>query len=146
MRRFFSIFLLLYSFDIFTQIPENISTNIVPPDTIFNFGWSKEPLYIEINYNGRLNLKISLDTSESEDVRREIINQQISECKQLPFSITPTLHPCGKIKGSKTIASFDVGLIPNEDGNLECQPSIDVVKQRIYSVVNTFYGRKPSGT
>ena len=116
------------------------------PDTIFNFGWSKEPLYIEINYNGRLNLKISLDTSESEDVRREIINQQIIECKQLPFSITPTLHPCGKIKGSKTIASFDVGLIPNEDGNLECQPSIDVVKQRIYSVVNTFYGRKPSGT
>ena len=42
MRRFFSIFLLLYSFDIFTQIPENISTNIVPHDTIFNFEEPKE--------------------------------------------------------------------------------------------------------
>ena len=42
MRRFFSIFLLLYSLDIFTQIPEKISTNIVPPDTIFNFEEPKE--------------------------------------------------------------------------------------------------------
>jgi hypothetical protein len=30
------------------------------PDTISNFGWSREPLYLEMNYNGRINLKANL--------------------------------------------------------------------------------------
>lgn len=113
------------------------------PDTIFNFGWSQEPLYMEINYSGRLNLKMSLDASESEDTRREVVKQEIGKCEKLPFTIPPTFHPGGKIGGSKTIASFDVGLI-NRDGFLECQPSIDDVKESIFSVVKTFYGRSAS--
>lgn len=103
------------------------------PDTIFNFGWSQEPLYMEINYSGRLNLKMSLVASESADTRREAVKREISNCEKLPFTITPTFHPGGKIGGSKTIASFDVGLI-NRDGFLECQPSIDDVKENIFSV------------
>ena len=110
------------------------------PDTIFNFGWAKEPLYMEINYSGRLNLKISLDTAESEDSRRKQVKQEIDKCQQLPFTISPTLHPGGKIGGSKKIASFDIGLV-NKDGYLECKPSIEYTKEKIFSVVNTFYGR-----
>jgi len=113
------------------------------PDTIFNFGWSQEPLYMEINYSGQLNLKMSLDASESEDTRREVVKREIGNCEKLPFTITPTFHPGGKIGGSKTIASFDVGLI-NRDGLLECQPSIDDVKEKIFSVVKTFYSRNVS--
>jgi hypothetical protein len=111
------------------------------PDTIFNFGWAREPLYMEINYSGRLNLKMSLDTAESENSRRERVKQEIDKCQQLPFAISATFHPGGKIGGSKTIASFDVGLI-NKDGYLECQPSIEDTKQSIFSVVSTFYGNK----
>lgn len=113
------------------------------PDTIFNFGWSQEPLYMEINYSGRLNLKMSLDTSESVDTRREVVKREIANCENLPFTIAPTFRPGGKIGGSKTIASFDIGLI-NRDGLLECQPSIDEVKESIFSVVKTFYGRSAS--
>lgn len=113
------------------------------PDTIFNFGSSQEPLYMEINYSGRLNLKISLDTSESVDTRREVVKREINNCKKLPFTINPNFHRDGKIGGSKTIASFDVGLV-DKDSFLECQPSIDEVKEKIFSVVNIFYGRNAS--
>jgi len=111
------------------------------PDTILNFGWAKGPLYMEINYNGRLNLKMSLDQEESESRRRERVKQAIDKCQQLPFAVLPTLHPEGKIGGSKTIASFDVGLV-NNDGYLECQPSIEETKKKIFSIVSTFYGSK----
>ncbi len=109
------------------------------PDTIFNFGWAREPLYMEINYSGRLNLKMFLDTAMSENSRWERIKQEIDKCQQLPFAIPPTFKHGGKIGSSKTIASFDVGLI-NKDGCLECQPSIEDTKQKILSVVSTFYG------
>lgn len=109
------------------------------PDTIFNFGWAQEPLYMEINYSGRLNLKMSLDTSESKESRRVRVKQEIDKCQQLVFDIPPTYHPGGKIGGSKTIASFDVGLI-NKDGYLECQHSIEDTTQRIFDVVSKFYG------
>jgi len=115
------------------------------PDTIFNFGSSQEPLYMEINYTGKLNLKMSLDTSESVDTRREIVKREIANCEKLPFTISPKFHPGGKIGASKTIASFDVGLV-NKDDLLECRPSISIddVKENIFSVVKTFYGRTAS--
>ncbi len=112
------------------------------PDTIFNFGWAREPLYMEINYNGRLNLKMSLDKSEAESSRREQVKQEIEKCQKMQFVITPTFHPGGKIGGSKTIASFYVGLF-NKDGLLECQPSIEETQKNIYSIVSTFYGKVP---
>ncbi|MEX2491138.1 MAG: hypothetical protein WD425_05190 [Nitrospirales bacterium] len=107
------------------------------PDTIFNFGWRRKPLYMEINYSGRLNLKISLDAA----IEAERIEQEIDKCQKLPFAISPKFHRGGKIGSSKTFASFDVGLI-NKDGYLECQPSIENTKQKIFSVVSTFYGNK----
>ncbi len=109
------------------------------PDTILNFGWAKEPLYMEINYSGKLNLKMSLDTSESKESRRDIVKREISKCERMSFKIPPTFHPGGKIGGSKTIASFDVGLL-NKDGVLEFKPSIEVVKDKIFSIVDMFYG------
>jgi len=113
------------------------------PDTIFNFGWAREPRYMEINYSGRLNLKMSLDTSESKESRWALVKQEIDKCRQMTFDRSPTYHPGGKIGGSKTIASFDVGLI-NTEGHLECRKSIEDTKKRIFAVVSKFYGNTPS--
>ncbi len=112
------------------------------PDTIFNFGWSQTPLYMEINYSGRLNLKMFLDKSKSKDARREDVKREIRNCEKLSFDIAPTFHLGGKIEKSKTIASFNIGLSDiDKDGFLLCQPSIDQVRENIFSVVKTFYGR-----
>ena len=112
------------------------------PDTILNFGWKRDPLYMEINYGGRLNLKISLDKTQPEESRRELVSREIRKLEDLEFAIAPTPHPGGKIGGSKTIASFDVGLT-NKAGYLECQPSVEVTIQRLLSILSTFYGTKP---
>lgn len=111
------------------------------PDTILNFGWAKDPLYMEINYSGKLNLKMSLDISVSIETRRNIVKQEISKCERMSFEVLPTFHPGGKIGGSKTIASFDVGL-SNKDGVLECYPSLEAVNEKIFSTVNKFYSKR----
>jgi len=114
------------------------------PDTIMNFGWSQKPLYMEINYSGRLNLKMSLDASKSKDSRREDVNREIANCEKLSLGDRDRkFHSDGKIGRSKTIVSFDVGLADiDKDGFLLCQPSFDKVRENIFSLVKTFYGRQ----
>jgi hypothetical protein len=122
-----------------TDVEPTCYTYGTRPDTILNFGWQQEPLYMEINYSGRLNLKVSLNTSVSEESRRDTIDQEIRKCKQLSFKISPKFHQGGKVGRSKTIASFDVGLF-NKAGVLLCQPSINHVCNNVVSIVNTLYG------
>ncbi len=76
------------------------------PDTILNFGGAREPLYMEINYSGKLNLKMSLNKVESEHSRRERVKEEIDKCQKLPFAISPTFHPTGKIGSSKNYCIF----------------------------------------
>jgi len=42
--------------------------------------------------------------------------------------------------GSKTIASFDVGLL-NKDGFIEYEKSQEDTQQRLLSILHEFYGR-----
>ena len=109
------------------------------PDTILNFGWSQDPLYMEINYNGRVNLKISLEGSES--VRKAAVEQAIRACQTLPFDTHPVYHRSGKIGDSKTIASFNIGLI-NEGGVLRYTSSVEETRRRLIDILRVFYGRK----
>jgi hypothetical protein len=113
------------------------------PDTILNFGWEREPQYMEINYNGRLNLKISLDTLKSATEQREAVDLAIQACRMARFEIAPTYHHGGKIGKSKTIASFDLGLA-NEGGALCYRNSPEETKQALLSILRVFYGRRRS--
>ena len=108
------------------------------PDTILNFGWAREPLYMEINYSGRLNMKLSLDGSES--ARRAAVERAIEWCRTAGFDPTPTLHSTGKIGDSKTIASFDIGLADTGDGALRYVHSKEETERRLLSVLKTLYG------
>lgn len=112
------------------------------PDTILNFGGKREDsLYMEINYSGKLNLKI--DLADHKESRPEIVLQNIRKLEELEFVIAPTPHHGGKFGNSKRIASFDVGLTNNKEGNLEFQTSVEVTIQRLLSILSTFYGTKP---
>ena len=82
----------------------------------------------------------SMKSHHIQITKGEIVKQEIRKCEQLSFGAPPTFHPGGKIGGSKTIASFDVGLF-NKAGDLECQPSIEVTKQKLLPIIGAFYGR-----
>lgn len=107
------------------------------PDTILNFGWARSPQYMEINYNGRLNLKISLDGSQTE--RHNAVDRAIRECQVIQFGIAPTYHPSGRIGDSKTIASFDVGLASADDA-LRYVHSREETRRRLFELLRVFYG------
>ncbi len=109
------------------------------PDTIMNFGRRQEPFYMEINYNGKLNLKMSFD-KEPAETKRDIVQKAIDEWKQVDFGIAPSFHALNKIGDTKTIASFDVGLL-DKDGFIEYKHSLEDTKQRLLSVLDKFYGR-----
>jgi hypothetical protein len=93
---------------------------------------------MEINYNGRLNLKISLDASEA-DTAREAVASAIGTWGAARFEFAPTYHPGGKVGKSKTIASFDVGLA-NERDALRYQQSPEETRGRLLSILRAFYG------
>lgn len=109
------------------------------PDTILNFGWSRQPKYMEVNYNGRLNLKISLDGSKS--ARREAVDQAIRDCQEELRYDTSLIsyHPNGKIGDSKTFASFDIGLV-NDGDILRYAYSAEETRRRLLNILRVFYG------
>src|SRR5689334_5090709 len=96
---------------------------------------------MEINYNGRLNLKLSLVAAESATAQRETVARAIQTCRIARFEIAPTYHPGGKIGKSKTIASFDVGLA-NESGALRYLHSPEETRLRVLSILRVFYGKR----
>jgi hypothetical protein len=110
------------------------------PDTILNFGWAREPPYMEINYSGRLNLKLSLDGSEPG--RRDAVEKAIEACRLAKFDPTPTFHPTGKIGHSKTVASFEIGLADTGDGALRYVHSAEETDRWLLSLLREFYGKR----
>ncbi|MGI6446015.1 MAG: hypothetical protein ACOX2I_09955 [Candidatus Ozemobacteraceae bacterium] len=108
------------------------------PDTILNFDYFTNELYMEINYGGRLNLKISFDDGLSREERISRITSAIDEMRRIVFPIEPRFHPGGKIGQSKTIASFDVGL-ECRDWLLEPRTSFEDVRTRVFSILEKVY-------
>lgn len=109
------------------------------PDTILNFGCSKLPAYVEINDNGRLNLKISFE---------EIMNDEKEDCLRKAqahyYSLLENFNP--KVSPRKldhrhntvTALSFDVGL-DNKGGNLTYEsPQADTIR-KLAEVLEAFH-------
>jgi hypothetical protein len=121
----------------------NVETTCYPygtrPDTILNFGF-RGLQYMEINYSGRLNLKVSLDTQQPKNARRELVLQAIERWRMATFAsnVEMRCHPTGKVGESKTVVSFDVGLVDRE--GLAFVRSRRDTLDRILSVLRVFYG------
>ena len=115
------------------------------PDTILYFGRCKLPAYLEINQNGRLNLKVYLgDLEEEEQPKRERAQKAQDYYLQLLGDHNPKLNR-RKLKSnakSKTIMSFDVGIeCQNETLFLGAAES-DIV-EGISKVLEMVYGARP---
>ena len=110
------------------------------PDTILNFGWSRYPAYLEINNNGRLNLKINLEECATDDDKRRAIRTLLEEVTAAYQAGIFGVHEGGRVGASKTVASFDIGLRPI-DGALQFANSQEDTLQRLQQVVEPFYSR-----
>ncbi|HOY69074.1 MAG TPA: hypothetical protein PLP29_19520 [Candidatus Ozemobacteraceae bacterium] len=104
------------------------------PDTICHLDWFTDDLYLEINYNGLLNVKMSFGKDDTTDAKHCKVDNAIEHLKTLPFPIVPRYQRRGRIGNSKTVASFDVGLI-DRNGFLECKDSIESVKESVISIL-----------
>lgn len=104
------------------------------PDTICSLDWFSDFLYLEINYDGFLNLKISFEKDDSTQKKFERVDESIAILKRIPFPIEPKFQSRGRIGNSKTIASFDIGLYC-KDGFLEARNSLATVRDLIISIL-----------
>ena len=109
------------------------------PDTILNLGLAHKPEYLEINHNGRLNLKLSLEGKHDAD-RAECARQARDRWRQVGFDAAVDLqvHEGGRIGKSKTLLSFGVGLAEREDA-LELTQPRDAAIGRIACIARAFW-------
>ena len=115
------------------------------PDTILYFGRCKLPAYLEINQNGRLNLKVYLgDLEEEEQPKRERAQKAQDHYRELlgdyyPKLTSLKLNPNAK---SKTIMYFDVG-IECQNEKLYFGGAESNIVEGISKVLEKFYGARP---
>jgi hypothetical protein len=115
------------------------------PDTILYFGRSKLPAYLEINQDGRLNLKVYLGDLEKEaQPKRERSQKAQDYYRELlkdfyPEPTSPKLNPDWN---SKKIMSFDIGL-ERHNKNLFLGAEESEIDARLSKVLEKFYGESP---
>ncbi len=114
------------------------------PDTILYFGRCKLPAYLEINQDGRLNLKVYLEDLNTDHQKEERIQKAEDYYRELlqdhdPKLKTRALDPRAK---SRAIMSFDVGL-ERQDGNLVFGAEESDIVGRLFGVLEKFYGNSP---
>ena len=110
------------------------------PDTILNFGWSREPEYMEINNNGRLNLKLSFDNRADAATREGAVREAMRKVVQSYASGSYRLHETGRVGASKTVASFDIGLVDEQECLRFAGTKEDSVR-KVETILRVFYGR-----
>lgn len=111
------------------------------PDTILNFGWSRGIFYLEINYSGRLNLKVSLARLAPEE-RAAFLEAALLKCEAVFSGPHVKIRRGGKVGKSKTLASFDIGL-RTQDGCLGYRNSPDETVDQIMKVLKAFHAAWP---
>ena len=104
------------------------------PDTILNFWWREGDMYPEINYNGKLNLKINLEGFKTESEKEELINNTKEKFSKKLSEFNPTISNRIGYGNSKTIMSFNIGLIQKE-GNLYYGEKLDAICKRISEIL-----------
>lgn len=115
------------------------------PDTILNFGWIDEHLYMEINNNGRLNLKATIECFEGAEERRAFIANQMQALGPKFSKFAPAVSNRDPSGGSHTIMSFDIGLTnvgSNQfsDGTLGYTTTPAHTVSTLREILSTFYG------
>jgi hypothetical protein len=117
----------------------------IGPDTILYFGRSKLPAYLEINQNGRLNLKVNLAGLKEEQKEERVSHAGTYYLDLLanhfPDFNTSKLNTQWK---SRTLMSFDIGL-GKSNGNLFHRSGRAETIGKLTPVLETFY-RSPAFT
>jgi hypothetical protein len=114
------------------------------PDTILYFGRSRLPAYLEINQDGRLNLKVYLEDLATETEKKERVQKVQNHYHDLlenhkPRLKTRKLDPRAK---SKTIMWFDVDLIRRSKRLFYSSTHADTIGS-LTEILETFYGNPP---
>jgi hypothetical protein len=114
------------------------------PDTILYFGRRKRPAYLEINQDGRLNLKVYLGDLDTEQPKRERVKDAQAYYQGLLRAYNPKLKTRKldpRAKG-RTIMSFDIGLERHNE-NLFLGAQESEIVARLSEVLEKFYGESP---
>jgi hypothetical protein len=114
------------------------------PNTILYFGRCKLPGYLEINQDGRLNLKVYLGDLDTEQPKRERVQKAQEYYQGLLRAYDPKLKTrklSPRAKG-RTIMSFDIGL-ERHNKNLFLGAEESDIVARLSKVLEKFYGEPP---
>jgi len=117
------------------------------PDTILNFGYAKNPIYLEVkhpvylevNNNGRLNLKVNVEDCADVACRQSAIGELIARVQAASPAPTYRIREGGRLGASKTVASFDIGLLVT-DGCIGFAQDMDYTLQQLGETLRHFYG------
>jgi hypothetical protein len=109
------------------------------PDTILNFGWKEDHSYMEINYSGRLSLKLTMENFPTEADAERGASGAANHYGALLSGFSPGLRPLGGYSRSKTLMSFETGL-EDRAGYLRHRESEAATSRRVASVLSAFYG------
>jgi len=114
------------------------------PDTVLYFGQSKLPAYLEINQDGRLNLKVYLRDLDTEQPKRERVQKAQEYYQGLLKAYDPKLKTrklSPRAKG-RTIMSFDIGL-ERHNKSLFLGAEESEIVAKLCEVLEKFYGEDP---
>src|SRR5207248_2609614 len=90
-------------------IKPKVSTAGPGPDTILNFWWDGGD-YAEINYAGRLNLKLYLEEFPDAPTKRAFVQERIDHYREVFDGRAVDFRKGGKLGNSKMIATFEIGM------------------------------------
>lgn len=115
------------------------------PDTILNFGWSKHPVYVEINDNSLLNLKINIKEQPSRKEKEEHIEKARDHYQERLKEFDPTQNTRrpGHNANSHTIMRFDVGL-QRKYGNISYKLTKAEAVGKLSKVLDKFFTEPPA--
>ena len=111
------------------------------PDTILYFGRCKLPAYLEINQDGRLNLKVYRGDLDTEQQKIERAKKAQEYYRALLDNFAPKLTPIELYPNAqhKTIMSFHIGL-ERHNKNLFLGAEESEIVARLSKVLKKFYG------
>jgi hypothetical protein len=109
------------------------------PDTILNFGWRNDTEYLEINNDGLLNFKVTLNDCSAEAAKK-LIGNSLGWLRSSYAEGTYEIRDGGRIGASKTVASFNVGLAV-QNGLLGFARERTYVIDRLREILQKFYSQ-----
>jgi hypothetical protein len=112
------------------------------PDTILHFGWSKLPLYAEINDYGMLKIKFNFrEVKEEKKKKHGDILKEISLLLQGVLKEEErTFKRIKRNASTMTLYSCDINLKKNSDGNLVFKFGREETISKLHTIISKLYG------